>query len=299
MANESDAPFSVRVGARLANRDLQEGVPDWLIDPLLDWLQQHLDRWSVKTVALRARISILGVDNPAEAVRRVRCALEERALESEAGRWDLLDAIDRVCQADPDLGVPTEIIGGRPVAGSAPLSQLNWLLVSGGSAYRIRRGRLEQRVDETTVAAFERAIATIADEASMHLRRAWAATYGRDPEPTRAYGEAVRAVEAVACPLLLPNDQRPTLGKAIAHLRDQPEEWKLVLPGEGEAAGVGPLMAMLRLLWTAQRSRHAGGPNVRDQFQAEAEAALSLAITLVQWFTSGFVHRVGQTKSGN
>jgi hypothetical protein len=84
---------------------------------------------------------------------------------------------------------------------------------------------------------------------------------------------------------------KPSLGKAIAHLRDKPGDWCLVLEGAEEAAGIEPLRFMLQLLWTAQRSRHAGGPGTRDQQLAEAEAALSLAITCVQWFASGFVRR--------
>jgi hypothetical protein len=171
---------------------------------------------------------------------------------------------------------------------------LNQLLVAGGSAYHYRKGRLERRVDDATVASFECVAAAASDEASMHLRRAWTATYGRDPEPSRAYGEAVRAVEAITCPLLLPKDPKPTLGKVIAHLRDKPDDWQLILPGEQDAAGVTPLRLMLQLLWTAQRSRHSGGPDSRDQLLTEAEAALSLAIILVQWFASGFVRRRGE-----
>jgi hypothetical protein len=168
---------------------------------------------------------------------------------------------------------------------------LDYILAAGGSAYHYRNGRLERRVDDTAVAAFERVTATASDEASMHLRRAWRAIYGRDPEPSRAYGEAVRAVEAVACPLILPNDPRPTLGKAIAHLRNNAEGWHFVLPGRDEAAGIAPQRLMLQLLWTADRSRHAGGPDARDQLRTEAEAALPLAVTLVQWFTDGAVRR--------
>ena len=64
---------------------------------------------------------------------------------------------------------------------------------------------------------FERVQAFAGEEASVHLRRAWTAIYGRDPEPSRGYADAVRAVEAVACPLLLARDTRPTHGKVIAH----------------------------------------------------------------------------------
>jgi hypothetical protein len=212
VTDEPDAPFSVRIGARLPDRELWEGVPDWLLDPLLDWLEEHVQRWSIRELALRHRLNLLQSDSPKRALRD---ALMVRARESERGRWDILDAIDFLCQHDPDhdLSIPAGWIGGAPVRGSEPLAVLNGLLASGGSAYRYRKGRLERRVDDTAVAAFERVAATANDEASMHLRRAWTAIYGRDPEPSLAYGEAVRAVEAVACPMFLPKDPRPTLGK--------------------------------------------------------------------------------------
>lgn len=286
---ELDPPFSARIGARLPDRDLYEDVPDWLLKPLLDWLEKELRPRPAEWVAIRHRLSIL--DSDAEPVHAVRVALEQRARESESGRWDILDAIDYLFQIDldGDLGIPAHWGGNRPIAGSSPVELLNDLLATGGSAYRIRRSRLERRVAEATVTAFEHAAATANDEASMHLQRAWKATYGRDPDPSSAYGDAVQAVEAVACPVLLPKDPKPTLGKAIARLRDRPEDWHLVLAGEQEAKGIAPLQGMLQLLWTAQRSRHAGGPDTRDQLLAEAEAAVSLAITCVQWFTNGFV----------
>jgi hypothetical protein len=290
VTDEPDVSFSVRVGARLPDRHLHEGVPDWLIDPLLDWLKDNLRAWSARQLSIRHRISIVDADHPEHAVR---VALGQRAWESENGRWELLDAIDYLCQSDldADLAIPMDWIGNTPIPGSEPLAILNRLLSAGGSAYCYREGRLERRVADATVAAFERVAATPNDEASLHLRRAWQATYGRDPEPSRAYSEAVRAVEAVACPMFLPKDPKPTLGKVIARLRERPGDWYLVLAGEQEAAGVVPLRIMIQLLWTAQKSRHAGGPDTRDQLLTEAEAALSLAIACVQWFASGFVKR--------
>jgi hypothetical protein len=290
VTDEFEAPFSVRIGARLPDRHLCEGVPDWLLIPLLDWLEKELHAGSARQLSIRLRISILD----SEALgHTVRVALEERARESERGRWDVLDAIDYLIQSDLDgeLGIPAHWRDGTPIPGSAPLTVLDRLLITGGSAYHYRKGRLERRVDPATVAAFERIAATANDEASLHLRQAWQATYGRDPEPSHAYGEAVRAVEAVACPLVLPKDRTPTLGKVIKHLHDRPDDWALVLPGKHEAEGIAPLRVMLQLLWTAQRSRHAGGPDTRDQLPTEAEAAMPLAITCVQWFASGFVRR--------
>jgi hypothetical protein len=281
--DDPHAPFSVRIGARLPDRELWEGVPDWLLDPLLDWPEQNMRSWSVNQLMLRLRLSVPDSDSPKRALRN---ALGERARQSERGRWDVLDAVDFICQTVEDLWIPAGWTGREPLPGSDPLTLLDGILAAGGSAYHCRKGRLERRVDDTAVAAFERATATANDEASILLRRVWTATYGRDPEPSRAYGEAVRAVEAVACPLLLPDDPKPTLGRVVARLRDRPDDWLLVLPGEREAVGVAPVR-----LWTAQRSRHAGGSDTRDQLQVEAEAALSLAVMLVQWFTSGFIRR--------
>src|SRR5262249_36087666 len=86
-------------------------------------------------------------------------------------------------------------------------------------------------------------------------------------------------------------DPRPTLGRVIGRLRERADDWALVLPGTHDAEGIAPLRVMLQLLWTAQRSRHAGGPDTRDQLLTEAEAAVPLAITCVQWFARGFVRR--------
>jgi hypothetical protein len=170
VTDETDAPFSVRIGARLPDRDLYEGVPDWLLDPLLDWLQKNLRAWSARQLSIRHRIGILDSDAPEHAVR---VALGQRARESESGRWDVLDAIDYLCQSDLDgnLAIHADWSGKRPIAGSEPLAVLNRLLATGGSAYHYRKGRLERRVDDATVAAFEHVTETANDVASLHVRR--------------------------------------------------------------------------------------------------------------------------------
>jgi hypothetical protein len=53
VTDELEAPFSVRIGARLPDRDLCEGVPDWLLIPLLDWLEKELRAWSAKQLSIR------------------------------------------------------------------------------------------------------------------------------------------------------------------------------------------------------------------------------------------------------
>ena len=55
-----------------------------------------------------------------------------------------------------------------------------------------------------------------------HLAPAWREVHGRNPSPSEAYREAVRAVESVAIPVVSPNNQRATLGTVIADVKQKP-----------------------------------------------------------------------------
>lgn len=118
-------------------------------------------------------------------------------------------------------------------------------------------------------------------------------TYGQHPDPDKAYDEAVRAVEAAAIPVALPNGSRQTLGKVLSHLRDTQDKRELAIEGTN-AGDTAPLVAMIALLWRGHVARHAGGPGLRPQRQDEAQMATHLAATLVHWFTTGAVRRRAQ-----
>lgn len=51
------------------------------------------------------------------------------------------------------------------------------------------------------------------------------------------------------------------------------------------------IVTMMETLWNAQHSRHGGGPNSRRQNQDEAEAAVNLAVFLVQWLSTGVLRK--------
>jgi hypothetical protein len=153
--------------------------------------------------------------------------------------------------------------------------------------------RLERRVDHTVKSIVAATVKRSEKIAADHLRSAWIAAYGLSPHPDNAYGEAVRAVEAVACPLIMPKaDGSRTLGTAIRDLRAQRQRWEVVLPDvSGSPAGVDSLLGMLELLWQGQVSRHAGSSKSRRQTQDEAEAAVHLAGTLVHWLSTGVLRK--------
>jgi hypothetical protein len=67
-------------------------------------------------------------------------------------------------------------------------------------------------------------------------------------------------------------------------------DWQLAMHSSGAPADIGPLVAMLRLLWQGQTDRHGGST---PTIPVTAEAAVHLAVTLVQRFQSGAIRRVG------
>jgi hypothetical protein len=105
----------------------------------------------------------------------------------------------------------------------------------------------------------------------------------------------VRAVEEVAIPVIVGStDPRPTLGTVLSRLRDDltatPPSFEVVIPDRsGAPATVLALKEMVELLWYGHRSRHAGAATSRPNRADEAEAAIVLAMTLVHWFSKGWV----------
>jgi hypothetical protein len=127
--------------------------------------------------------------------------------------------------------------------------------------------------------------------AAQHLRLAWRAVYGRQPDPGKGYGEAIKGVEAAAIPVVLPTTTTGTLGKVIAALRDKPAKWAVILKHPEPERQVLILADMMDLIWKGQTGRHGDpDPNAPISVSLEqAQAAVHLAVTVVQWFTTGVV----------
>jgi hypothetical protein len=98
-------------------------------------------------------------------------------------------------------------------------------------------------------------------------------------------------MEVVTIPVVLPASTAATLGKVIAALRDKPSKWAVVLKHPDPERQVLILADMLDLVWKGQSDRH-GDPDSHAPLsvtQQQAEAAVHLAVTAVQWFTTGVV----------
>ena len=283
--------LSARESGAPADTVLNEGVPEHLRHPLQQWLYAYLtgrDRLARK-VAVSVRLAIASTaDQP---------LLDELVVvEGE----QLLDTIDLALQYDDALEFQLTEVGPDPSpyapdwAPGSPadyLDQLQELLLAAGSVYTAYGGhhrmQLVRRLDPTVV----RVIADTAAQspAGPLLDSAWRNAYAL--HPTTAYRDAVRAVEQVACPLILPNDRAATLGKVNAHLRDTGQRWSFVLVDRTGATTIDPLLGLLQRLWVGQVSRHGGSQNSRDQTLDEARAAVHLAAALVQLLGAGALTR--------
>ncbi|HEY3505175.1 MAG TPA: hypothetical protein VGN37_20615 [Actinocatenispora sp.] len=277
---------------------LFDGVPDHLLRPLRAWLGSYLENqdYLVDRVALQLRLSlesgtasdlikVMGDRGPDTLLRAVNLALNADL----QLRWevDVEGPEDNRYEASLADWIPefTWSRNGR----ARSVEQLDQILVDAGSAFEFdwKEFRLHRRVEPTVQAA---AHEVIRQAPGTHLSKAWGAVYGQHPDPTMAYDEAIRAVEAAAIPRIIPSDRVGTLGKVLSHLRDSAGNWELAIEGKNDG-DIAPVVAMIELLWHGHVARHPGGPNSRPQRLDEAEMSVHLAATLVQWLISGALRR--------
>ncbi|MFF4119550.1 hypothetical protein ACFY0P_39750 [Streptomyces sp. NPDC001714] len=297
-SSESSAwqPLSRR---HISTRDeaLFEGVPDHLVRPLGVWITAYLDGRPELTerVALQLRVT-LDAPNPEQLVEAVSISdpstlldVVDVALHLDKRLWWDLDVAGPEAKMEAGLADWIPAFGWPEGSRAAAVEGLDEMLTDAGSAFEVdwRQRRLQRRVNATVTTAAAEAMGM---DSGGHLQASWAATYGRHPDPAKAYDEAIRAVEAAAIPVVLPNGTKETLGKVLAHLTQATDKWELAIGGQNRGA-IGPLTEMIRLLWQGHVARHAGGPTFRLQHQDEAQMAVHLAATLVHWFTTGAVRK--------
>ena len=171
-------------------------------------------------------------------------------------------------------------------------SRLEAILADAGSAWRVgqRLGNagLERRVPEGVVEAAE-TVMTTSGTAGVLLSEAWRSLYGQSPDYEEAYEKAIKAVEEAGVHVVCPNNGKATLGTMARDMENQ-KDWALPLGEDAKHPSRDVVYRMVQSLWAGQESRH-GGNGYRKPTPEEAEAAVLLAVPLVQWFISGTVAR--------
>jgi hypothetical protein len=179
--------------------------------------------------------------------------------------------------------------------GHGDSAELEALLERSNSAWRVgtraNAPGLERRVPLGVQVAAD-AVMQRSQDAGVRLAKAWGELYGVGGTPTEAYRLAVLAVEDAAIPVVSRNNPSATLGTVLKQMEDQ-KDWRLPMLREDARAETGDtIVAMMRMIWTGQHDRHGGKPaRPGNVSQAEAEVAVSAAVALVSWFSSGLVQR--------
>ncbi|MET9313095.1 hypothetical protein ABZX12_14825 [Kribbella sp. NPDC003505] len=226
----------------------------------------------------RAVLVAIGLDLDFQG--RTDWALGEVLSYADQGDDELLDAVHVT------LGV---LASGPRTLRVSPHKEVARLLAVGRSAWDATARGLVHRADPTEQAAFELA-SSVSGSVSTELKEAWEKAHARQCNPGDAWDHAIKAVEAVLIPVVVPAQTKPNLGHVLGQLRGQPQLWRLGIRGQSRDNSIEPLVTMLSLLWP-DPNRH-GSPNPEPPATPEEGRVMAnLATTIVQWARDGLITR--------
>lgn len=265
---------------------LRTGIPDYLRHPVIDWLKGGCHSSD---------------PGPLEQLLRFQ-AVSKTNLGFQSGMFFTWKSLIELMDVWPEQTLTNYVhfvLSQRNVYRSTPpnldsvATELESVLAVGGSSWAVGwvQGRfgLVERVPAGVADAVQSVISA-AGRASSLLQQSWEMAFGANRNPSHAYFDAVKSVEVLSCPLFSPNDQEPTLGKDINVVRNKPEAFSFAMTGSKHGTPTEKLLAMMQLLWHSQTDRH-GSSDYQDVSEAEAQAAVLLASTLVGWLSQGLVQR--------
>ncbi|MGW5003179.1 hypothetical protein ACWEP8_36620 [Streptomyces hydrogenans] len=303
-------PLSAREAELPVDRTIHEGVPEHLEPGLRSWIRD-----SVVTESLVHRVvAALKLNTDVHSFENGRLPSSAREL-SRVPTSLLLDVVDCLLYLDigevahhsylvkhPNATSPLAAVLSKPAKFVDPVDALDALLGDAASAYQVREtddvshAGLERVVDvtvaESAAMAMHRAESSGRDDASFYLRSSWTKAYALHPDASGAYVDAVRAVEDVAIPLYASAVPRATLGTVIRELDHNGAAYSMVmLDNNGGPAKVDTVLSLMKLLWHGHRDRHPGGQTSAPITPEAAQAAVHIAVLLVQLLSTSAVTR--------
>jgi hypothetical protein len=104
---------------------------------------------------------------------------------------------------------------------------------------------------------------------------------------------AVKAVEHVAVPVVVPLQKKATPGHVVGAITNNGDWTHGLREIDGKAPSNGTIHHMLQTVWAGHQYRHATGATTPPSV-AQAQTLVQLAATLVAWFSSGAIVRIPQ-----
>jgi hypothetical protein len=263
-----------------------EGIPDWLGSHIDDWIFrfffggtfggiEHFNTEALRSIQLDLHLPELSRPGPRQTINYLQ---QLRHTDVDA----YLDTVDWIVAHCRDDAITDELDSMLERASSSFVVFVD----------DVGLPRIAKRIDKTTEFLI-RSSATPGSNASIHLSNSWSQVYGSGGSPSEAYGEAIKAVEAAAKPVVSPENERTTLGSIIRDLKARPDKWSFVIHPRGEDTGIQTIISMMDLIWTGLVARH--GDDEAERIEAtlqEAESALHTAAALVHFFNSGAISRI-------
>jgi hypothetical protein len=263
----------------------QEGLPGYLLNPVMSWVGGVI--WIGD--------ALYGAEGNGEVLQSLQVALRlEDPLAWDRGSDSAAQSLVSRMKQTPDFALDVLDYFVQRVVDSPYANGLDQILAEGGSVWEVAEGSEGERFfSRRVVGPVGEAILMVSSDSERtgrHLEAAWQKLLGRNPDPSAAYREAIRAVEASAKPVVTPDDPTATLGKIIRAIRDKPEKWTVVL----DKSSSNQIADMCDLIWKGQMDRHGtDDPNAPlNVSQEEADAAVHIAMTLARLFASGGIRRV-------
>jgi hypothetical protein len=219
-----------------------EGVPAHLLLPLT--------RWLASAVRLGSPIE----DN--DALYTIMTRLRIPPIPGNDGGNPLWRTIVKWIDEDQiRLIAVIEVVMDIRMIDYQQLRMLEQILSDGGSMYTATENGIEERVDPVAKQAFTTAVQP-KDHASTELSEAWSKAYGQQQNASDAWDHAIKAVEALLVPLVVPNLRSGRIGHVVGQLDQPGSRWVLLLqfnqlspPKNPPFTSIEVLVGMLRLIW--------------------------------------------------
>jgi len=278
---------------------LQTGISRPMEKALRDWILDVINKRRLDEQRLIVRCDL---DLDARADDQLDEAEQVAFLARKEKLWDLIDAVLDLAAlrkpAQPVAGVGFWLVQAERQKWQLEVRRpLQVILDDAGSIFTVRKdgAALEQRMDPAVAALLEDAAAA-ADRpdrgsATRHLLQAREAAYARTPDTVKAYGEAIKAVEAAAHATLQPKHAKATLGTMLGEYKQIRGKLTTPIARPTGETGIEAVESLMDILWAGQTSRHGNLEVTRDETPEEAIEAVHIAALLVQLFASGAIRR--------